>query len=62
MKYLAVVLGLFLMVGCCGTSKCSLTGGYRDYPYTDASGKVKIHRVYSNGDQLWLDQAEAAAK
>lgn len=65
MKYLAILPLLFL-VGCATTSGGGSSvgagrhGSYQDYSYTDANGNVKIHRVYSDSHQEWLDQAAAA--
>ncbi|HCM41792.1 MAG TPA: hypothetical protein DIS66_00550 [Candidatus Omnitrophica bacterium] len=64
MKYLAVLSVLFF-VGCASGSNSGVTLGrasYQDYTYTNKDGVVKIHRVYSSGQQEWLSQAEAASK
>jgi hypothetical protein len=63
MKYLAV-LGVLFFVGCATVSDSGSTigrGSYRDYSYTNKDGVVTVHRVYGNGHQEWLSQAEATA-
>ena len=64
MKYLAMLSVLFF-VGCATVSETgtkSSHSSYQDYTYTDKSGNVKVHRVYTNGHQEWLNQAESMSK
>lgn len=62
-KYLAA-LSVVLLVGCAAGQSGALSGkghgSYLDYPYSDKDGVVKIHRVYADGHQEWIEPSALA--
>lgn len=62
MKYLLSLFAALVLLSGCAADKCctskALGRGYTDYQATAKDGSVKIHRVYSNGSEEWINPAK----